>query len=38
MDALIALTAVILGLTWLGLAALAWGVDSRESMVDDHAR
>jgi hypothetical protein len=38
MDALIALTAIIIGLVGLDLAAVHWGVDSRESIGDDRAR
>jgi nitrogen fixation-related uncharacterized protein len=38
MDALIALTAIIIGLVGLDLAAVLWGVDSRESIGDDRAR
>ncbi len=38
MDALIALTAIIIGLVGLDLAAVHWGVDSRESIGDDRVR
>ena len=38
MDAVLILTAILAGLIGLDIAALLWGVDSRESMLDDHAR
>ena len=38
MDALIALVATLVALVGLDLAAITWGVDSREPMRDDHAR
>ena len=38
MDALIALAAILIGLIGLDIAALGWGVDSREPFLDDHAR
>jgi nitrogen fixation-related uncharacterized protein len=38
MDALIALVVIVMALVGLDLAAVTWGVDSRESMGDDHAR
>ena len=38
MDALIALAAILIGLVGLDIAALCWGVDSRDSLADDHTR
>jgi len=38
MDALIALVVIVVALVGLDLAAVTWGVDSRESIGDDHAR
>ena len=38
MDALIALVVILVALVGLDLAAVTWGVDSRESIGDDHAR
>ena len=38
MDALITLAAIIVGLIGLDVAASLWGVDSRETIGDDHAR
>jgi nitrogen fixation-related uncharacterized protein len=38
MDALIALVVIVMALVGLDLAAVTWGVDSRESIGDDHAR
>ncbi len=38
MDALIALAAILIGLIGLDIAALWWGVDSRDWVADDHAR
>ena len=38
MDALIIVVAIIVGLIGLAVAAVIWGVDSRESFADDHAR
>ena len=38
MEAVIALIAIIGALVGLGIAALGWGVDSRPSIADDHAR
>ena len=38
MDALIALVVILVALVGLDLAALNWGVDSREPIGDDHAR
>ena len=38
MDAVIILAAILVGLIGLDLAAILWGVDSRDSMIDDHAR
>jgi hypothetical protein len=38
MDTLIALILMIGLTTALGFAALVWGVDSRPSIGDDHAR
>jgi hypothetical protein len=38
MDALITFAAIIVGLIGLDLAAALWGVDSRDSIGDDHAR
>ena len=38
MDALITLVAILVGLVGLDLAAACWGVDSRDSIGDDHIR
>jgi nitrogen fixation-related uncharacterized protein len=38
MDALIALAAILIGLVGLDIAALCWGVDSRDTLADDHIR
>jgi len=38
MDAVIILAAILVSLIGLDLAAILWGVDSRETMIDDHAR
>ena len=38
MEALIALMIVLVGLVGLDLAAVTWGIDSREQMSDDHIR
>ena len=38
MDALFALVAILIAIVGLDLAAATWGVDSRESFVDDRAR
>jgi nitrogen fixation-related uncharacterized protein len=38
MDALFTLVAILIALVGLDLAATLWGVDSRESTVDDPAR
>lgn len=38
MDALVALFVIVVSLVGLDLAALAWGVDSGESIGDDRAR
>ena len=38
MDAIIILAAILAGLVGLDIAAVCWGVDSRESVLDDHAR
>jgi hypothetical protein len=38
MEALIALMIVLVGLVGLDLAAVTWGVDSREQINDDHVR
>ena len=38
MDALITLVAILVGLVGLDLAALRWGVDSRDSIGDAHVR
>ena len=38
MDALFALVVILVALVGLDLAAVTWGVDSRESIGDDHAR
>jgi len=38
MDAVIMLIAILIGLVGLDVAALRWGVDSRESVADDHTR
>ena len=37
MEFIISLSVIVIGLIALGLAALAWGVDSREALRDDHA-
>jgi nitrogen fixation-related uncharacterized protein len=38
MHAVIMIIAILVGLVGLDVAALRWGVDSRESVTDDHAR
>jgi hypothetical protein len=38
MDALITFAAIIVGLIGLGFASAIWGVDSRDTIGDDHAR
>jgi hypothetical protein len=38
MDALIILAAILVGLVGFDIAAVQWGVDTRDSMADDHAR
>ena len=38
MDALIILAVILVGLVGLDIAALHWGVDTRESVADDHSR
>jgi len=38
MDAMLALIVIVVSLIGLGLAAAAWGVDSRPSIADDHLR
>lgn len=38
MEAVVALIAIVAILAGLGIAALGWGVDSRPSIADDHAR
>jgi len=38
MDALVMFFIVVGGLLTLDLAATTWGVDSRDSMPDDHRR
>jgi len=38
MDALIIVAAILVGLVGFDIAAIQWGVDTRESMSDDHAR
>jgi hypothetical protein len=38
MDALLTFAAFFVGLIALGLAAALWGVDSRDTIGDDHAR
>lgn len=38
MEAAFVLFAVIGALAGLGIAALGWGVDSRPTIADDHAR
>jgi hypothetical protein len=38
MDILIVFTAIFAALIGLDMAATAWGVDSRDSIGDDHAR
>jgi nitrogen fixation-related uncharacterized protein len=36
MDFILALSVIVLSLIAVDLAALAWGVDSRERLGDDH--
>jgi len=38
MEALITFAAILIGLLGLDVAALRWGVDSRDSLPDDHTR
>ena len=38
MDVLTALVVIVASLVALDLAAVSWGVDSRDSIGDDHAR
>ena len=38
MEAMILLIVIVALLVGLDLAAMTWGVDSRESVGDDHAR
>ena len=38
MDVLPALVVIVFGLLALDVAAISWGVDSRDSIGDDHAR
>jgi hypothetical protein len=38
MDALIIFAAILVGLAGLDIAAHRWGVDTRESVADDHIR
>jgi hypothetical protein len=38
MDVLSALLVIVVGLIGLDLAALGWGVDSRDQVEDDHVR
>jgi nitrogen fixation-related uncharacterized protein len=38
MEAILMFLILISGLLAVGIAALAWGVDSRGSVPDDHAR
>jgi hypothetical protein len=38
MDAVIMIIAILVGLVGLDVAALRWGVDTRETVTDDHAR
>jgi nitrogen fixation-related uncharacterized protein len=38
MEALITLAAILIGLLGLDVAALRWGVDSRDALPDDHSR
>jgi nitrogen fixation-related uncharacterized protein len=38
MDAVLMLIAILIGLVGLDVAALRWGVDTRESVADDHTR
>ena len=38
MDVLSALAVIVLSLVALDLGAVLWGVDSRDSIGDDHAR
>jgi hypothetical protein len=36
MDALVVVAVIVIGLVVFGLAAITFGVDSRDDMVDDH--
>lgn len=38
MDAIMILAAILVGLVGLDVAAVLWGVDTRETPADDHAR
>jgi len=38
MEAIFMFLILIIGLTTVGIAALAWGADSRGTVTDDHAR
>lgn len=38
MDLILDLALILIGFLTLGLAAVAWGVDSREALPDSHAR
>ena len=38
MEAILMFLILIIGLTTVGIAALAWGADSRGTFPDDHAR
>ena len=38
MDAFMILAAILVGLVGLDIAALHWGVDTREAVADDHTR
>lgn len=38
MEFVFALAVIILGLVAVDMAAMAWGVDSREGLGDDHRR
>jgi nitrogen fixation-related uncharacterized protein len=38
MDPVLMLIAILIGLVGLDVAALRWGVDTRESVADDHTR
>ena len=38
MEAIVMLLVVVIGLALLDVAALRWGVDSRDPIADDHRR